>query len=229
MFEVGLLKAINDWQRGGNANQKTKRGKALKAAASRLPIQFRKTEGKCFRQIALDKKAVWQVGTQYQLKETLSSWTENLQVAETFKGGVPPLGYQGVIFELTPSADQVVINLSALFESPDFARFVKLNKGSVVDFDKGIGRYGNSQAEIVVETAFLPLNSLHSWGGYTSPENELAKMFFGKAPSKDELEWFRGLMKKAGHNCGPYWLSTSDAVQRVSEKLKVHGTRLSRV
>lgn len=229
MFTVELLQAINDWQRGGDAKQKKRRGEALKAAAVCLPLEFRQAGCTCYRQIALDKKSVWQVGTRYQLKETLSSWTESLEVAQDFKGGVPPIGYQGVIFKIEPGTVTVILNLSALFRNTEFNNAVEENKQNIVGFDKGIGRYGNSQTEVVIETEFLPLDSIHSWGGFSSPESKLAEMFFGRAASANELEWFRNLMKQAGHSCGPYWLSTPEAVQRVAEKLKYHGERLSRL
>lgn len=227
-FSIELLQAINEWQRGGDANQKKRRGAALKELSSSLPEKFRCTSESCFRQIALDKSAVWNIGAEYKISEALSSWTESIDVAKTFKGGVPPIGYQGVIFRISPSCDAVIVNLARLFSDPSFCTFLDENKNKVKDYDKGIGRYGGSQQEVVIEKDTLPLDSLYAWGGYTSPETELARMFFGEPPSSEQMEWFREIMVKAGRAPGPWWLSNPEAVARVSEKLKFHAARLSK-
>lgn len=230
MFNIQLLQAISDWQRGGDAKQKEKRGKALKEAARCLPDKFRSTEVDCYRQIALEKNSVWNIGTQYKLSETISSWTSNLDVAKQFKGGVPPSGYQGVIFKITPTDNvDVIINLHELFACQDFADFLAENKNKVDNFSQGTGKYGNTQCEVVISTDSLELKALFAWGGYSSPEQTLATMFFGHEPTTQELELFRDLMMQAGHNCGPYWLTTPDAVERVSEKLRHEGERLKKI
>lgn len=228
MFSIKLLQLISDWQRGGDAKQKIKRGESLKEVAKDLPSEFRTLTTNCYRQIALDKSSVWNIGTKYQLSETISSWTTSLEVSKQFKGGVPPDGYQGVIFKITPSKKlDVIINLHELFQCDEFNSFLESNKDKIVGFHKGIGLYGNSQNEVVISTEYLDLETLFAWGGYTSPETELAEMYFGHKASSKELEMFRDLMNQAGYKCGAYWLSTLDAVKRVSEKLKFHGKRLS--
>ena len=230
MFTVELLQAISDWQRGGDAKQKGKRGNALKEAAKDLPSKYKSISANCYRQIALDNSSVWNIGTKYQLSEAISSWTTSLEVSKTFKGGVPPIGYQGAIFTITPSDHlEVIVNLHELFQCNEFKQFLESNKEEVTGFDKGTGRHGNSQKEVVISTEYLNLESLFAWGGYSSPETQLAEMYFGHQASDEELEIFRDLMNQAGYKCGAYWLTTPDAVKRVSEKLKTHGERLSNI
>ncbi|MDO8333298.1 MAG: hypothetical protein Q7T35_01340 [Nitrosomonas sp.] len=230
MFSLELLQAISDWQRGGNASQKARRGIALKEAAKDLPETFKKISSNCYRQIAMDNSSVWNIGTKYQLSETISSWTTSLEVAKQFKGGVPPKGYQGVIFKISPIDElEVIVNLQELFECNEFKDAIEEHKDKICGFHSGIGKYGNSQLEAVISTEYLKLETLFAWGGYTSPESELAEIYFGHIASEDELRIFRDLMNQAGHKCGAYWLTTADAVQRVSEKLKVHGERLSEI
>jgi len=228
MFTLELLQAINDWQSGGNAKQKKRRGEKLKKLAASLPLRYRQTTVTCYRQIALDKHSVWQVGTQYRLNEGLSAWTTCETIAKEFKGGVPHAGYQGVIFAIQPGTGLVVINLTALFKDAKFRKAIEYNKTQIVAFDKGIGRYGNSQLEVVIEADCLPLGSLHSWGGYSSPETKLAEMFLGKPPSEADLRAFRSQMTSSGYTCGPYWLTTPESIARISKKLKQFGTELAK-
>lgn len=81
MFTLELLQAVSDWQREGDTRTKRAHGQALKAEASALPQKFRQVGSTCFRRIALDSRYIWQLGTQLCLKETLSSWTDSLDVA----------------------------------------------------------------------------------------------------------------------------------------------------
>lgn len=229
MFDLQLFQAINEWQRGGSQKQKAKRGKALKTASIHLPEKFRSISSTCYRRIALDKKYVWIAGTKYQLKETISSWTECLDVAKDFKGGVPLRGYQGALFCIHPGIGSVVVNLAALFKDQDFIEQLEKTKNCINDFDKGFGKYGSSQQEVVIETDVLPLNSLYAWGGYTSSVEKLATLYFSKKPTQHELQHFKNLMALAGQQAGPRWLTTPEAVARVNEKLKYHGNRLAEI
>ncbi|MGH7250014.1 MAG: hypothetical protein ACREGC_03500, partial [Minisyncoccia bacterium] len=205
-------------------------GETLKIAADNLPAKFKSIATDCYRQIALEKSAVWSIGTKYQLSETISSWTTSLEISRTFKGGVPPIGYQGVIFKITPSDTfEVIINIDELFKCDDFKEYLESNKHQISNYDKGTGLYGDTQKEVVISAEYLDLHAIFAWGGYTSPESQLAEMYLGHEASSKELEKFRELMDRAGHKCGPYWLATSDAVSRVSEKLKLHGQRLSKI
>lgn len=135
-----------------------------------------------------------------------------------------------MIFKIKRSDDvEVIVNLNELFLSREFNDFVEARKSLIDGFRQGIGRYGNSQSEVVISTECLNLSALFAWGGYTSPETELAKVFFGHEANAEELDQFRDLVDQAGYKCGAYWLTTPDAVSRVSEKLKEHGTRLSQM
>lgn len=226
MFSVTLLQAINEWQRGGDAKQKNRRGIALKKETEHVPDIYKTRTGKCFRQIALDKKSVWTIGTEHKIKETISSWTSCVDIAKAFKGGVPPEGYQGVIFEIDENHGETIINLSSLFQCQDFNDFLDENKSKITNYDLGIGKYRNTQYEVVIEVLSLPLESTYALGGYSSPEKNLAKKFFKRVPTEEEMKWFRELMLQAGHKCGAYWLSTPEAVQRVNERLKMIGEEL---
>lgn len=229
MFNIELLQAISDWQQGGNLGQKAKRGLALKKAAECLPEKFRVINTSCYRKMALDSCAVWNIGTKYQLDETISSWTISLDVAKRFKGGIPPKGSQGVIFQIMPTDNvEIIINLHELFCCQEFKDFLDTNKNKIQGYQQGIGKYNNTQCEVVISAEYIELSTLFAWGGYTSPESDLAKLYFNHEPSEVELEYFRDLMKKSNLECGEYWLTTADAVSRISEKLKIHAERLSK-
>jgi hypothetical protein len=198
MFTKQLIQTISDWQRGGDLKQKARRGAALKAAAQQLPQKFRQPPAICYRQIALDGHSLMLMGTHYRLSETISSWTKSEAVAKKIKRGVPPPGdYQGVIFKIAPAPQSVILDLTALFSDPAFAAAVEQHKNHITGHGDGIGRYGNSQQEVVLEIDDLRLEDLMSWGGYTDVEQRLAEMYFEQKPSDVQMKEFRELMVKA--------------------------------
>ena len=175
MFTKELIQAISDWQRGGDAKQKRKRGEKLKIQAQSLPAQYKETTQPCFRQIALKGRNLMDLGNQYQIAETISSWTKSLDVAKDFKGGVPSPGdYVGIMFSITPTANMVILDLTSLFADSDFVLFLDQVKNEIVGYNDGIGRWKNTQEEVIIETSHLPLGSIHAWGGFSSPVERFA-------------------------------------------------------
>lgn len=229
MFTLELLQAINEWQRGGNAKEKNERGKKLRGAATGLPEKFRQTEVACYRRLKLDKSSIWTLGTDEQLTETISAWTESEEVAMGFKGGVPESGFQGVIFRISPEAGNVVLNLARLYNDEGFQKALSEHKGEIADFELGIGKYKNTQEEVVIENGSVQLDSMHAWGGFSSNEEELATQFYERKPTTGEMDAFRKLLVQRGHKAGPKWLKTPDAVNRISAKLITHTERLTKL
>jgi hypothetical protein len=111
MFSIEFLQAVNDWQRGGDRDQVRRRCKRLAVLARDIDARFRQCDLACFRQVALEKGPLWNLLAEEDLPEKISSWTLDSAVVKTFKGGVPPEGWQGVIFALRPAPENVVLNL----------------------------------------------------------------------------------------------------------------------
>jgi hypothetical protein len=224
MFDAGLLQAISDWQLGGDAEAKQVRGKRLEALASVLPAEFKSCTADCYRRLSLTKGSVWKVGTEYELEETISSWTLSLNVAKAFKDGVPPKGYQGAIFAHQPSAQEVIINLNTLFSNAEFQRAISECRKKIKNFDKGIGRYGNSQREVVLSPESLPLDSVHCWGGYIGDE----KSFEGMLPEGETMEDFKKRLEDLSFDFNqPHWLCDPLAIKRVNNVLANSGEKLA--
>lgn len=220
MFDVGLLQAISDWQLGGDAAAKKVRGERLKVLAADLPAEFKLCTADCYRRLSLTKGSVWKVGTEFALEETISSWTWSLNVAQTFKEGVPPKGYQGAIFAHQPSPQEVIVNLNALFSNAAFQRAVSEHCKEIKNFDKGTGRYGNSQCEVVLSLEKLPLDSVHCWGGYMGDE----KSFAGMLPAGENMEGFKKCLASSSFDFNqPYWLCDPQAIKRVNNVLANSG------
>lgn len=230
MVTKELIQAISNWQRGGDARQKARRGQALKEIASTLPDVFRSTQSTCFRQIGLNEPNLLNLGTHYVLPESISAWTEDEGIAKEFKGGVPSLGgeYIGVIFRFHPQQSNVVINLSRLLDDPDFLTGVDQWKGVIDGFSSGLGRYGNSQKEVVMEVSELPLDSIYAWGGFTRTHSQLKRMLEESLGLPITEQEFNVLMVGVGHQIGQYWMKAPDAIARLGDALQYHAKRVNK-
>lgn len=88
-FTTEFIQAVSDWQRGGDARQKLRRGVRLKELSAEIDERFRRCGLVTYRQIALEKGSIWSLIAERKLPETVSAWTLSPGVAKMFKGGVP--------------------------------------------------------------------------------------------------------------------------------------------
>lgn len=223
-FSRELLQAINDWQRGGSPEQKAKRGQQLKANALALSKTFRQCR-LCYRQIALPKDALWKLADNLELPETISAWTESLDVARIFKNGVPPVGYQGVIFLLFPPQESIIVNLNRLYLDEEFQEAIKEHSENIRGFHYGMGSYKNSQEEVVVEVNKIRLNDIHELGGYSSSREELTQIMYGPDVAPESLAKFDRLLSLTGLTLGPAWIR-GDAKDRTIRNISAIMPRL---
>lgn len=140
-----FLQAVSDWQRGGDARQKARRGKRLAELATRVDARFRTCEFICLRQVVLQKGPLWKLIAERNLPEAISSWTVSPAVAKAFKGGVPPEGWQGVIFALHPRPSEVVVSIYKLYQDAEFVEALATHAAEIGGYADGAGRYAGSQ------------------------------------------------------------------------------------
>ncbi|HRP72155.1 MAG TPA: hypothetical protein PK743_05925 [Luteimonas sp.] len=222
VFDLPLLQAISDWQRGGNS---VKRGAALKQACTNanLPINYRESPLVCFRQIALPKGGVWALLGEDNLPEKISSWTLDLVVAKTFKGGVPPQngGFQGVIFNIHPPAGSVIVNLREVYRDPAFQAALAQHEASIDGYHEGAGRWGDSQSEVVLEIGTVNQQDVFSLGEWSSSPGEIVDMAAVVMHGTEHIpqEERDALLLHAEKAAGPAWLEM-EPTKRVLARLK---------
>jgi hypothetical protein len=190
----------------------------LRPAAGPFPDLF----AACFRQEAHEKDRIWQLLADGKLPETIAAWTVDMALAKSFKGGVPPEGHQGVIFALTPNPDQVTVNLVEVYAAPAFHMACEVHREAIAGFASGIGKYGNSQAEVVLEVETLGIDAIFSYGGFSSPVEQLAAEHYAAAATPAQLADFAARLEAAGTETGAWWLSeagTRNVLARIVPRL----------
>ncbi len=200
MFTLDLLQAINDWQAGGFDNRKKELAERLSETSRDLPSTFKIMDKPCLRRIDLLGKFILQIGINLELPETYSSWTFDEIVAQGFYEGVPPKNYTGVIFKLTPDNNNydVILNLDLLYSDKNFLEFIEINKHNIANYNEGIGRFSNSEKEIILKVDTLRIEQIWAYGGYRSSPEKLAEMYFGRKPNPDEIVAFNRIIEHVG-------------------------------
>lgn len=232
-FDLPLLQAVSDWQRGDSDRTRSEQlGQALKQACANLPIQYRSGLLVCYRRIALDKQGVMKLLGADELKEKISSWTFNTEVAKGMKGGVPfPVSNDiGVIFQAIPAAQNIVVNIRELYQDPMFCDAMMRNEKLINSYNLGAGAYWDGEDEVVLEIDTITQSNIYSLGGYSSPFEELveraAQLVYGRVDVTPEqvealllkVEYLRGI-------AGPRWLA-DDATKRVLRNVEPHAEAL---
>jgi hypothetical protein len=225
-FDLPFLQAVNDWQRGGSHKQKVKRGATLKARSLLIDERFRRCATTCFRQEAHEKDRVWQLLADDALDETIAAWTVDLPSAMNLKGGVPPPGLQGVIFEIIPPPGSVVLNLVELYGDAEFLEAVARQKADIIAYGDGIGKYGASQHEVVLELGSLAQADIRHYGGYASSRRELAKIYFGRTPTEEDLNAFDQLCEQANVPLSGSWWLSPEGTKAVLSRIRPDIARL---
>ncbi|PBI79762.1 hypothetical protein A9993_08420 [Rahnella victoriana] len=222
-FTLEVMQAINDWQRGGNHAQKIKRGDKLKESVISLEDKYRTCDQLCYRQEAHEADRLWSLLADNCLPETIAAWTIDDSIAKDFKGGVAPDHLRAIIFAHTPSACEVIINLNTVYASSEFEQAKEKYKTQIDSYHSGIGKYSDSQKEVVLELTSLDTSSIHCLGGFSGSVGSLALLFFGYQPNSEEIKNFEELIKTIDVNDHmPWWLSsqgTESVLKRMAPKI----------
>jgi len=235
-FDLPLLQAVSDWQRGHSDRARSNQlGQALKKACAHLPIQYRSGHLVCYRRVSLDKQGVMKLLGADSLKEKISSWTFNTEVAKGMKGGVPfPASNDlGVIFQTTPNPQNIIVNIRALYLDADFRDALFQNEKRIKNYDLGAGRYWDGEDEIVLEIDTVTQSNIYSLGGYSSPFDELvakaAQSYYGRVDvTPEQVEALLVKAEPLRGIAGPRWLS-EDATKRVLRNIEPHAKVLYKI
>jgi hypothetical protein len=123
----------------------------------------------------------------------------------------------------------VVLDFGTLFGDAAFMTAVEQFRSGIIGFGQGIGRYGNTQREVVIELASVQLSALHAWGGFTLRAERYAAFFWGPNPTPEQIREIENIVANAGQKLGQRWVSRTtnpEAVSRLEQQLVYHAQRL---
>lgn len=222
-YTLQFLQAVNDWQKGGDP---LKKGTRLAGLTKEFPENLRTCSDICYRQEAHDPSRTWQLIVDRHLPLRISAWTTDLSVAKAFKGGVPPAGLQGVIFQTVPPQGSVILNLIELYKDPEFHRALADLGNQIIGRCDGIDRYGIFQSEVILDLPTGFTAEIYTLGGFSGTAEQIAKEAFQRPPDETEVAEVRNAMAAAGQNAGAEWWLSREGARNVLVRTRPHIERL---
>jgi hypothetical protein len=226
MYPTDLLEAIAEWQNGWgeDAARRITITNRLRDAIrdAELSEAYRRVDEVCFRKRFLvpnnpqnggDLKPLILDG---RINEGVASWTTDLSYAKTFKE-LTRLNNISCVFAHTPTPEEVVLNLKALWDDPDFVNAVKSYVDSRGRYAAALDYFKARQYEVVLD-APLVLEEVEAFCDRISPFGHLCET--AELTTAAQQEHFWSLMRQADVYPGDArWLDREKS-QRVLERIR---------
>jgi hypothetical protein len=209
MFKLDLIKAINEWQIKGTGINKENIAKKIIEHSDEIDMKFKSLHSKCYRRIDLNNHYNFILGQEMQLPETYSSWSFDKEFVKKFNNGIPKNGYQGVIFEISNEYKEfeVIINLHELFNDPVFKTECESQKQNIINYDDGIGKYYDSESEIILKINSLKISQIWAYGGFSSKKDAFVKKYSDRLLNRKMKQLLDRKVKENKKLFGSKWIT----------------------
>jgi hypothetical protein len=210
IYPEGLIRAIDRWQAG--SKDKARKARMLWDWSRHLPPQYRALPTTVFRQVRVNARLGIGMAVGVFL-ESISSWTTSHQVAQRFRQEDGDREKVLMIFARHPAADDIIINLNALYADPDFMETVRATSARLDKTFRGIERWKGSQEEVVLKETTIANDEIVSLGAFRQISDvvPLVGTRDPNAPSDEQI--FRELTGKTVDE--HFWTSRESAATGV--------------
>jgi hypothetical protein len=131
-FDDQLLHAIGAWQKGWREDQVFRESLStnLLDAVQALPHRFKTAGGAaCYRKRFLHQGELERIIMADWRDEGVVSWTFDRAFADTFRGKFKQGAVTGAIFRRIPPDSEVIVNIPALWDAPEFVLAAESYRG----------------------------------------------------------------------------------------------------
>ncbi|OLP44444.1 hypothetical protein [Rhizobium oryziradicis] len=221
-----FLAALGAWQRGWKEDPARRLAitKELEeaVAADDLPAKASTASGLCYRKRFLvptnpqnggDLAPLFLTG---RIEEGVASWTSDPRFAQDFKDPLRE-GTFSAIFARAPRPDEVVVNIQALWDEPDFRGLVENYAARSGENADALLHFKSRQSEVILRVA-LEYDDLVGLCGKSSPFEILCELE-GLTTDEQRDHFWKRLIDENIFPEEPKWLQR-EAVQRVLDRTK---------
>lgn len=192
-FRKEFFIALNNWQKGWRESQEKKNGYAelLKNECKLINNKYKRVSGPCYRKRFIQNGEMVDIILKDYKSEGLASWTTDVRYAEMFKGKYRDDAVTAAVFERNPTEDEVILNLSELWQCSDFVEELeKFNEDSPEDCC-AIYNFKDMQKEVILE-AVLKGSEICMLSGKSSSFDDLCDSL--NIPEPDRPAEFKRLI-----------------------------------
>lgn len=187
-FEFSFFRILNSWQNGWREDQDRKNELAtlLEQECTKLPNTFKQVNQLCYRKRFLHNGEMVDILMNNSKDEGITSWTSDIRFAERFKELYKEGAVTAAIFEYLPPSDEVILNISSLWNDVvfqrDLAKFEKVEPSNC----EAILNFKNLQSEVILKTP-LRGSQIIALTGFASPFDDLCEKANIPLDKRDEL------------------------------------------
>ena len=220
-YSTEFLTALALWQNGWREDpaQKLQLGTNLLDAASSISGACKTLPGPCYRVVLLNAGTIFSLFSNGKLAETVSSWTTEKTFASRFKNHLGQ-GQIGFVFKHIPVSTEVIVNIQAMWEDPEFHNCLKSHKQDGIKFHRALEHFspqGENQHEVVLSVDGLNLSEIVGLSGRSSFEGICQLAGAVTEDEKDKL-WQDCLSINHQPDSDVFWLN-EEAVWRVLDRV----------
>jgi len=193
IFSDDFLNILGAWQKGWKEDQavRLQLAEKLKSAVKTIPDEFKQINQSCYRKRFLHHGELFEIIMVDEKYEGLTSWTIFQKYAENFKGLQKPDAVSAAIFEHVPEEHEVILNISALWQSKPFICAAEKYKENNGENSSAIFHFKASQGEVIL-SAPLKGSEIVALTGASSPFDELCDK--ADIPENERDEYFKKLI-----------------------------------
>lgn len=219
-FDFNFFRILNDWQLGWREDQDRKNELAalLEKECDKLPISFKQVSLKCYRKRFLHKGEMVDILMNNSKDEGITSWTTDIRFAERFKDLYKEGAITAAIFEHSPQPDEVILNISSLWNDLSFQTHLEDFEKVEPDSCKAIRNFRNLQSEVILKTP-LRGSEIIALTGFASPFDYLCENANIPLDKRDDL--YYKMIDEGAYPLGVSYIkddSAKRAVQRTINK-----------
>lgn len=218
-FNSSFFKTLNSWQNGWRENQdkKYELATSLEQECKKLPNTYNKVNQLCYRKRFLHKGEMVDILMNNSKDEGITSWTTDIRFAERFKDLYKEGAITAAIFEHLPQEDEIILNISKLWNDlsfqSDLAEFEKIEP----DNCKAILNFKNLQSEVILKTP-LRGSEIIALTGFASPFDNLCEKANIPLDKRDEL--FYKMIDEGTYPLGVSYIKDDSAKRAVQGTIK---------
>jgi len=219
IFTHLFFQALDDWQKGWKEDQqrKDKLAEILEEECAKLPRIYKEVPEECFRKRFLHKGEFVDILLNDEKHEGITSWTTDLNWAERFKGLWREDVITAAIFRCTPNDEEVILNISCLWNSPDFQKELSQFQRVEPDHCKAILNFKNLQSEVILKTV-LRGSEIIALTGFSSPFEDLCERANISEDRRDEL--FAQFIEEGRYPEGVSYIKDENAQRAIKNTIR---------
>ena len=227
-YTLDFIQTVNDWQAYGMRERKNEIAQKLRSFS--IDDHLKKCDKPCYRitdfRNHVKERSIFDAFLNQRILFGVTSWTTDYKVAQNFyKEGIPLYPYEGInyIIKIT-NCSNIILNIESLYSDTAFIKACEKHKKNIKEYSKGIGRFGNTQKEVILDIESVSVDNIYAFWGTSSTKEDFYKKYINDFVKIINLSngkiTYKFIDDFLNQNIGPHWDDDEQNVKCIISTLK---------